>query len=83
MICLRSVMQGTTRTSQSSAQQDGGIEPTNEVAQWTAWISSRADQLDPPVEAEPSMLDLSFEEYERGLGGLETTDAARSKPSSR
>lgn len=43
-----------------AAQRDGGVEPTDEVAQWAAWICGRADQLDPLVPCESSILDLSF-----------------------
>lgn len=50
------------------------------LPQWAAWISSRADQLDPLKEAEPPILALSFEEYELRIGMLETTDAPLSKP---
>jgi len=62
------------------AHRDGAIEPTDKVALWAAWISRRADQLDPLVEAEPSILDLSFEEYEQGVGRPEATDPPSSKP---
>jgi ferritin-like metal-binding protein YciE len=66
-----------------TASRDGGIEPTDKAAQWAAWISSRADQLDPLVEAEPSILGLGFEEYEQRSGGLEATDAPSSEPPAR
>jgi hypothetical protein len=39
---------------ESDAQRVGGIEPTDKVAQWAAWISGRADQLDPLKEVEVS-----------------------------
>jgi hypothetical protein len=61
------------------AHRDGGIEPIDKVAQWAARIASRADQLDHLVEAELSILELIFEEYEQGIGGLETTDVLSSR----
>lgn len=61
------------------AHRDSAIDPTDKVARWAAWITSRADQLDPLVEAEPLILELSFEEYEQRIGRLETTDVLSSR----
>ncbi|MBL9084187.1 MAG: hypothetical protein JNK76_20475 [Planctomycetales bacterium] len=33
--------------------------------EWCEWAMKQADRLDPLVEAQPSILDMSFEQYER------------------